>query len=144
MRHVQPWGALLLTFSFLPYALAFPCADHPLCDESCSCTGYHFKRLELLGDGDADHPLQGDVLAMAGNAMVVNKQDRDHYVQRGSRTQFYLDTTGVMWIRGFFRASEGKNHMKCAQTSHSRQAHWYKPHDRLSMTDIGRRCCDCC
>ena len=31
-----------------------------------------------------------------------------------------------------------------AQTSHSRQAHWYKPHDRLSMTDIGRRCCDCC
>ena len=101
MRPAQmPWRALPLIFFCLPYALAFPCADHPLCDESCSCTGYHFKRIKFLGDGAADH-------SMLGWFFGLNWYDHGArlfpYSQSSVTTQFYLDTSGVLWARAILR-----------------------------------------
>ena len=107
--------ALLLIFTFLPYALTFPCADHPLCDETCSCTGYHFKRIQFLGDGAADH-------SMLGHFLGLKWYDHSAEIYQKSTTQFYLDSAGILWIRAIARIltdhdghhnDKLKNHMFC-------------------------------
>ena len=110
MRHVQPWGALLLTFSFLPYALAFPCEDHPLCDESCSCSG--FKRLQYLGNATGGGNFRGMFMKMGGHTACWVDWDTH---------RFYLDPSGVLWVlRGCWphgSACDSGDHLKCVSAT---------------------------
>ena len=82
------WRALLLIFSFLPYALTFPCADHPLCDESCSCVG--FKRLQYLGDGTTDNQYQGHFMGLLGHTDAGMSPTTSH--------RYHLDASGILWV----------------------------------------------